>query len=311
MKNLLDHWTSLDSRTQTRLVLIGVLVVAVILGFVSAYEEGHFDWRSIGGNLSTEMIGGVITYIIIDRVIGSRREQDAKREAQEEHKRELIEKLGSRINAESIRAAEELRSHGWIEDGSLAEAMLANADLQMADFEDADLRGVNLKNANLLGATLKNASLRDAKLFGANLRGATLYRANLENANLMKADLRKCNLIEANLENAGLKRARLEGADLWRANLQKAYLVEANLEDANLARANLSGANLTDANLRNTNLKGAVFDETTTLPDGETWTRQTNLSRFTDPNHPQFWRSEDAGSPAYHGYEPANQHEEM
>jgi DNA-binding NtrC family response regulator len=37
------------------------------------------------------------------------------------------------------------------------------------------------------------------------------------------------------------------------------------------------------------------------LPDGTNWTPDTGMARFTDPEHPEFWRSDDPGSPAYRG----------
>jgi hypothetical protein len=41
-----------------------------------------------------------------------------------------------------------------------------------------------------------------------------------------------------------------------------------------------------------------MLDETVTLPDGTNWTSDTDMMRFTDPAHPQFWRSDEPNSPA-------------
>jgi uncharacterized protein YjbI with pentapeptide repeats len=78
-----------------------------------------------------------------------------------------------------------------------------------------------------------------------------------------------------------LAHANLQGADLWHVNLQGALLIGANLQGADLWHVN--------------------FDEATTLPDEYPWTPETNLTRFTDPNHLNFWRSDDPFSPAYRG----------
>jgi len=53
------------------------------------------------------------------------------------------------------------------------------------------------------------------------------------------------------------------------------------------------------SNLQGATLDGATFDQTTTLPDKTLWTPDTDMTRFTDPDHPQFWRSENPWSPAY------------
>ncbi len=74
------------------------------------------------------------------------------------------------------------------------------------------------------------------------------------------------------------------------------------LKNTNLIRANLQGAYLQRANLQRANLKSAKFDEKTTLPDAvwnhETkafegqWMPETDIERFTNPEHPDFWRPE-------------------
>jgi hypothetical protein len=88
--------------------------------------------------------------------------------------------------------------------------------------------------------------------------------------------------------------------------LQAAYLRGASFENATLTGADLTGANLlgtifTGADLSHAQLAGAFYDEKTVLPDGTFWTPDTDLARFTDPAHPDFWRSNDPLSPAYRG----------
>ena len=65
-------------------------------------------------------------------------------------------------------------------------------------------------------------------------------------------------------------------------------------KEANLWSANLKGANLQQANLKN-----ARLDEDTVLPDSKAtlnngylskWTPDTDMSRFTNPEHPDFWQ---------------------
>jgi len=92
--------------------------------------------------------------------------------------------------------------------------------------------------------------------------------------------------------------ANLRGADLDSAYLRGAWFVNADLEGADLSGANLLGTIFTGANLRNADLDGAEYDEKTVLPDGTPWTPGADLARFTDPDHPDFWRSSDPASPA-------------
>jgi hypothetical protein len=106
---------------------------------------------------------------------------------------------------------------------------------------------------------------------------------------------------DKSLQGAYLWRANLQGAFLGGVNLKRAILVGANLQEAVLGDANLQGADLCSANLQRAGLVGATFDENTTLPDETKWTPDTDIARFTDPEHSEFWRSDKKWSPAYRG----------
>jgi hypothetical protein len=169
-------------------------------------------------------------------------------ERREAEKADLIAQMGSNVKDVAIAAAEELRRRGWLFDGSLQRA--------------------NLFRANLPGADLIGADLFGAKLIAANLSGAKLIAANLAGAELNDAAL-----VDTHLHSAYLRRARLLDARLLTARLQEADLREANLQGAKLQGANLQGAKLSDG---------------TTLPDGTKMTPDTDMARFTDPDHPDF-----------------------
>ena len=94
------------------------------------------------------------------------------------------------------------------------------------------------------------------------------------------------------LQNANMEGTNLANANLNAANLQNANLRDANLQGATLRKTSLQGADLTGANLENALLTGAYFSVDTILPDGTAWTEDTDLTRFTNPNHPDFWQPE-------------------
>jgi len=119
-----------------------------------------------------------------------------------------------------------------------------------------------------------------------------LYDGTLSKRNFSKAGLGWADLSGARLYEADLSRTDLGWANLSRANLSETNLYWANLRKAILAEANLSRANLSMANLRGANLAGAI------LPDATEWSADADLARFTDPKHPNFWRSDDSESPA-------------
>jgi hypothetical protein len=153
----------------------------------------------------------------------------------------LVEQMGSRRHGTAIRAVEQLRTEGWLGDGSLGEV---------------DLHGANLEGANMVGAHLKAADLSRANLRSANLEGAWLGGISRRGTRLDDADLRS-----ANLRGALLAGASLRAADLRDADLGGAFLFNANFEGADLRGANLHGARLEGARLEEANLEGVVVPE--------------------------------------------------
>lgn len=269
--------------------------------------------------LAPEAVGILVTVFLIDRIIRRRDERSAEAAL----KQQLILEAGSSINEKARDAVHQLGRNMWIGDehSVLKGANLRFANLDKARLYGSHLDGVNLFKAQLNGARLSFAHLNNANLFYAHLNGAELDSAymndadlcgaQLNNADMLGTQLKNALLINAHLENASLAGAHLTGADmrgaylngvfLRGANLDGANLRSANLKDADLRSANLTGADLRFANLQNVNFEEAKFDKQTWLPDETYWSPETDMTRFADPNYPNFWRSDNPDSPAYRG----------
>lgn len=110
---------------------------------------------------------------------------------------ELIRRLRSPENKSVLKAIEELRVRGWLEDGSLKGILLCHAHLQGADLLKADLSKVDLHQAHLEDVNFSMANLSGSKVARANLEGANLSNANVEGADFFKANLHNvCNLTD-------------------------------------------------------------------------------------------------------------------
>lgn len=210
-----------------------------ILGFVGGPVPNISVLTDIYLNLRAEMIGIGITVLIIANANDVMNTQTEKKR--------LILQMGSPDNAFAIEAVRQLRVKGWLEDGTLADAYLFDAELCGAKLGEAELSRVNLNKAKLVHAALFDANLNNAKLIHADLG-----RANLSGAELIHADLRRANLSEANLGEANLGKA--------------------DLSRANLSGADLSGAKLGGATLIMTDLEGAKYNQYTIWPYG--WDRE-------------------------------------
>lgn len=111
-------------------------------------------------------------------------------------------------------------------------------------------------------------------------------------------------LRDGSLNGICLSGVNLAGEDLWGANLQRVNLSNADLQGTCLQGCQLEGVVLEGANLQGAQLRSgyigpATFSAESILPDGNRWTRGMDMTRFTDPAHENFWRSDDPQSPAY------------
>lgn len=212
-------------------------------------------------NAFTELISVIGTIFILDKL--------ATRRSERERKEELIFQMGSDESITSKEAARLLGLKGWLIDGSLQAA--------------------NLKEANLQGAKLEGADLQRTVLWGANLQNSNLMSSNLQEADL-RANFQKADLSFAKLHKANLAWAELENSDLTYTTFQEASLVCANFRGAKLYAVNLQGADLTSASFIDANCQYLIFDSQTTMPDGSKWTPTVRINRYTNPNHPNFWK---------------------
>ncbi|MGB1288235.1 MAG: pentapeptide repeat-containing protein [Aggregatilineales bacterium] len=177
-----------------------------------------------------------------------------------------------------------------LQDANLSQAMLQEATLGEAHMSPCNLTGANLRGARLWSADLQTATLVDAIFNEADLRHARLSRVSAGSASFINAKMQGVEMLFAHFNNAQFNHANLTEADMRRCNLRHASLNDVCAIGAKLEYANLGGADLCGADLRHASLTGIHFDTKTILPDGSTWSRQTDMGRFTNPRHRQFWR---------------------
>ncbi len=140
-----------------------------------------------------------------------------------------------------------------------------DAFLPEGDIEETIVH-VNLAGKDLAGMIMIDLNLSERDLSSAILWGAELSYTRFVNSDLSEADLTDAVLQGANFRGALLKNSNLTGA---------------NLRDANLGDANLEYANLTSAELSKADLMRATLNHSTILPDGEPWSSDVDLKRFT------------------------------
>lgn len=255
---------------------------AIILVLMGIWLGMHFVKDSEGyfTNLYTEGLSIILTVLVIERLNRNR--------ATQERKLALFRQAKSRLNDVAVEALDQIQHAGWWDN------LLLHYYTKQKIFRS--IRTVKGKHQVFYRGEKVYSNLSKVQWSGG--------------VNLNDTNLKGVNFVDANLENANLAKANLEGADLRNANLINANLAHANLLDANLALANLKGVFLGGANLKGTDLWEVDFDKMTVLPDADFvgldhfkrdiydkyWTPETDMSRYTNPNHkdkdgnPDFWQ---------------------
>jgi len=252
-------------------------MLILFTGQVLSY--GHFDLRQAFldyyTNLSAELLSIALTLSVISVLS---RQHERRQFTHEREKATMLKRLLSVELDEKREIVKRLRDEDYLVDGTMHNLNLSSADLQHLDLSHADMETINLSAANLSHSRFTGTDLQ-----GANLSKATLRFVRCENARLLEANLTRADLRMANFTGADLRYAELENADL-----DGAILDAADLRGANFTGANLSGACL-ELRFDEKPFSAAKFDGATILPDGTNWSAETDLRRFTNPDHAEFW----------------------
>lgn len=231
-------------------ILILLLILAVITGLAS-FLLNRLEWVSSWMlNISSELIGAVITYILFELIIG----RAEKKNEDERHKIEAQLQLRTRL----------LKAHSFEEKQLILDEINALGVM----------RGANLMYSNLSGLFMSGLDMQGVDLSWSDLSGANLSNTNLEGANLTNTNLRGAILIGANFKSAVLAGADLQNATIVGANLDFAILRQAKFQFSNLEKSSFLGS-ITDE---------AVANEHTLMPDGQHFVVPGDWSRYTHAN---------------------------
>ncbi|MFZ4828337.1 MAG: pentapeptide repeat-containing protein [Phototrophicaceae bacterium] len=176
--------------------------------------------------------------------------------------------------------------------------------------EGIQLDGVELLEVNLFEASLAGASLTNAKLWnstltsamleGANLSGARIWQVNFEMGNFREALFINTVINETNFTRSILQDSSFIGAVITDTNFTNAELWHVDFSGTQFLSVNFDGAQFWEADLEGAQFAGnTIFSPTTILPDGTNWSELNPIDRFTNRQHPNFWRSDKVWSPAY------------
>jgi uncharacterized protein YjbI with pentapeptide repeats len=158
----------------------------------------------------------------------------------DESKTRLVRDLGSRDNADALKAAREIFDNGWHKNGALRNIFLEHANLDYVELPQADFNK----------SMISNSSFRYAIFNNATFDGAVLYNIDFTCADFFSSDLREVDFIGERWYRQGLFRE--QGV----TNLTGARFIRVDLSNCQISMEQLASLE---------SLEGA------TMPDGRKW----------------------------------------
>lgn len=158
------------------------------------------------------------------------------------------------------------------------------------DMAQFDLSALRFQGRDLGGVTIWVAKLDDFDFDEVVLNKASLSHSSAQRARFVAASIEDAVLIKNDLQDAIFTNARMDGVILAESDLRNARMQGAHLRYADFSEANVAGTNFRGAILDHAQFAAAQFSTETILPDGAFWTPDTDLTRFTDPQHPAYFR---------------------
>lgn len=321
----------LDPSAQTLLLaLLALVMLGVVVSAGVAASQGDLSVGGLASNLLSEFIGAAVTLIGLELIVARRRQHEQTSQQAAQAKRDLIAQLRHNPDAADLinQTLNTLYIKGWAADGDITEVMFRNVALQLpattslqrchftgCNFTTASVSMVNLSrslfydctfaegtvgNAVLDAANFINADFRAAQVEGASFLGAHFMATTFEQASVTEL----CTFRAARFQDVQWVGAQAAYVDFSLARFDACTLRAAVFDHCDFKHVVFTSVVMSEADLTGSSLMRATFEDCTltgvVLPDGSVWEPSTDMGRFTDSSHPQFWEPEWAKEPKPH-----------
>lgn len=306
----------LNARQQVTL-LIAVLLFGSIVSAIIASELGTFSWGELAASLVSTFLGAAVTVFWLEIFIHNRREQETEEQQDAKERRELIADIGfAADDRELARILYRLTKKGWLFDGSVSNAQFRNhGDILAAD--GAKLTGclfvkcgfaktsiMDLSHSHFYSCTFEHlffdrSEFTYTKFIVANFTDARIFGTSFEYAHFMAViftkawiaqdtSFRACGFVDTRFTDGIIHQVDFRVARFTRCQFDDATVGNCTFDHVHFEKVSFDRANLIGCSFFDARFIFCTFDGAT-LPDGTLWNDSTDMTRFTDPSHPEFW----------------------
>ena len=301
------------------LVVAGIVIGGFLFGSDNPVSNGNM--LSYVTNLWTEFISIGITIFVIDRLYRNREEKErAKREDQADRTRVSIALTSSNKDIQQS-AFDEALVRGFLigEESLLSQSRFIGVDFSHlslssfpVDYQIGDSLWTPLVSAFYpikdLSMSQRQVDFSGSMILNTSMEGAKVRYTKFDNSTLWLANLNKAIIIDSSFNNANLRTTTMKYASFHTSSFRAARFDGANMNSTSFQSCNFGGVDFTNADLKDAQFLDCVFDDKTILPDSgvlphhygyseesgfssiKYWTPETDMTRYTNPEHPDFWQ---------------------
>ncbi|MEM9955178.1 MAG: pentapeptide repeat-containing protein [Chloroflexota bacterium] len=251
------------------LVVLGIWIGSLL------FNDGY------GTNVYTEALGVLATILVLNQ-FNQRRDKHTLKQL-------LLMQVRSPEHYAATTALEWLRTENWLERDTFKHTRLERINWNNMYIGDLSFESTHIRQCSF-GGTQTYSNFERAKIYDTTLDDADLSLSNFRDATIWNCTFVASRIIEGDFSNAELQRCQFWGADLIKANLAGAIFYDCIIAGT----TSLEGANLMGCSLEKSLMENLRLSSETILPDGTSWTPDTDLAKFTDRNHPDFASTREA-----------------
>jgi hypothetical protein len=136
---------------------------------------------------------------------------------------------------------------GFIYDGVITNAKIANAAIDSAKIASASITTAKIADANITTAKIADANISTAKIANAAITTALIADANISTAKIANAAITTALIADANITSA-----KIADANITNAKIANAAITTAKIGDAQITTAKIGDGEITNAKIGDT-----------------------------------------------------------
>ncbi len=210
-----------------KVLLLSLLTIVSLSVIIFILRQGREDSWNFYYHLSIELIGGVVTIILFDVIIGNRQKRIESRNL-------LLRDLYSEEEEIRVMALDEL-----LKERLLNGVILKRVDFTTLSLIDRSFEGISFFRCQFFGTQLNHATFKKCKFTKSNFAGA----------NLNESTFSKCMLDDCDYQNSFFEKSNIIDSTFAKCKFDNAKFLKTSMHSSSFDGCSSKGAKVEDINI--------------------------------------------------------------